>query len=382
MHDLARIHAEKAGGESILDTLEAMPFNSLIPILIETMHVKSERISPQDLLREMEQKQAFFGVSSIPQTELIRFQRLFFQIMPQRFESVQLPPIAPLGLCTALTKLGQNERLATIRKSEVISDSTLALAVQAALRRKRQSADPDHAVREVHLAAFHRLLRLQQFDPERHWSQHFEILGLLSTGRHAGKNSLRNDTIRAHIQLWIDLFRHLNGQGYQFNQVLFTFSSVPLMEWILERYGADRAEINRHSLNAFYDHFAEYHIPLPRRPLSVEELEGELSEDEIGRTLLRRLRQFEAEVLEPLRAANPDVHFCYETDRKLGLGYYNGICFHGFAVNRNGQQFDLIDGGASDWVGQMLSDRREITVTSSFGVEIGISQFRQTDGKT
>ena len=136
--DLAKVHARKAGQAELPQVLGQMSFNSLTPILVETMRKKSESIGPGDLLREAEGKCEFFGPSAISQRELCRFQQVYFDGMPENFESIQLPPIAPLGICTALTKLGQNERLTTIRKSEVISDSTLALAVQAAIRRKQQ----------------------------------------------------------------------------------------------------------------------------------------------------------------------------------------------------------------------------------------------------
>ena len=174
--DLAKVHAQKVGQMELPQILADMPFNSLTPILVEAMRQKSEQIGPGDLLREAEAKSEFFGSSAISQKEFCRFQQLYFEGMPDHFESIQLPPVAPLGICTALTKLGQNERLTTIRKSEVISDSTLALAVQAAIRRKQQCASLEGVYGNVSLATFHRLLRLQKFDPVKKWSQHFEIL--------------------------------------------------------------------------------------------------------------------------------------------------------------------------------------------------------------
>lgn len=369
--DLAKVHARKVGQTELPQVLADMPFNSLTPILVETMRQKSERIGPGDLLREAEAKCEFFGPSAISQKELCQFQRIYFQGMPDSFDSIQLPPIAPQGICTALTKLGQNERLTTIRKSEVISDSTLALAVQAAIRRKQQCTSPEGVYGDVSFATFHRLLRLQKFDPEKKWSQHFEILGTITTGRRKGKNSFRNDTIRTHVQMWIDFFHRLNQNGYAYRNILFTFSSVALMEWILEEYGIRREEVNQNSLKGGYDFFEVYRIPLPRQIESVREIQSRIPE-----SLFKQLLRFEQEVLEPLRQANPQIRFCYEMDRKLGLGYFNGICFHGFATNLRGEQFDLIDGGSSDWVGQMLSDKHEVTVTSSFGVEVGIAQFR------
>jgi len=370
--DLAKVHAKKVGQTELPQVLADIPFNSLTPILVEAMRQKAEKIGPRDLLREAEVKSEFFGPSAISQKELCRFQQLFFEGMPDDFESIQLPPIAPLGICSAVTKLGQNERLTTIRKSEVISDSTLTLAVQAAIRRKQQCVSPEGVYADVSFATFHRLLRLQKFDPEKKWSQHFEILGTITTGRRKGKNSFRNDTIRKHVQMWIDFFARLNQGDYAYRDILFTFSSVALMEWILEAYGVCREEVNQNSLKGGYDYFEAYRIPIPRQITTVREIQ-----DMIPDGLYKQLLRFEQEVLEPLRSTNPHISFCYEMDRKLGLGYFNGVCFHGFATNLQGERFDLIDGGSSDWVGQMLSDKHEVTITSSFGVEVGIAQFRK-----
>lgn len=373
---MAKTHARKAGREDLTEFLSSIPFNSLTPILVETMRSKSEMIDATDLLREAEAKKDFFFISDISQKELCRFRQLYFQIMPDYFESVQLPPIAPLGICTALTKLGQNERLATIRKSEVISDSTLALAMQAAILRKQQCKD-GRIYQDVSLASFHRLLRLQRFDPEKRWSQHFEILGTITTGRRKGKNSFRNEAIRAHVKMWIDFFNVLNANDYDYQNIQFTFSSVDLMEWIVDRFDISREEVNKNSLKDAFDYFESYDVSLPRKICSIRELRDILCESKETENIYKQLVQFEEDVLEPLRKSAPHVDFRYELDRKLGFGYFNGICFHGYAVNSSGEQFDLIDGGSSDWVGQMLSDKHEVTVTSSFGVEVGIAQFKK-----
>ncbi len=60
--------------------------------------------------------------------------------------------------------------------------------------------------------------------------------------------------------------------------------------------------------------------------------------------------------------------------RKAGLGYYNGICFHIYS-NVNDNKIQLSDGGVSDWCAQLLSDHNEQTVTSGFGAELILKLF-------
>ena len=63
-------------------------------------------------------------------------------------------------------------------------------------------------------------------------------------------------------------------------------------------------------------------------------------------------------------------------NRKLGFGYFTGLCFHGYATTAAGEEVDLIDGGVSDWTAQLLSDRHELTVSSSLGAELAVRLFR------
>ncbi|MBQ9934364.1 MAG: hypothetical protein IJO70_00775 [Lachnospiraceae bacterium] len=372
---LADIHARKYGYDEMLEDLNNLPFNSLIPILVGVMQGKVESIMPNDIMKDMNEKMEIYGPSNISQLELTKFRTLFYKIMPSCFDTIQLPPVSPLGLCTSMTKLGQNERLTTIRKSEVVSDSTLYLALYAATLRKKQ-CDKGDIYQELNLSTFHRLLRLQKFEASRKWSQHFEILGTISTGRRKGKNSFKNEIIYMHINMWISFLKVLNSNGYYYGDIEFLFSFIPLIEWIIDEYGIERNEINRNSLNSNYDFFDSYNIDINKRIDSINELSDVLNQNEEGCKILKLLRIFEREVLIPLKNENPNISFGYEVNRKLGLGYFNGICFHGYARNRNNQRFDLIDGGVSDWVGQMTNDNKEVTVTSSFGVEVGIMQFR------
>ena len=83
--DLAKVHAQKLGQPNLSEHLVAMPFNSLVPILVDTMARKSEQISAIELLREAEMKSAFFAPSNIAQKELCQFQQFFFSSDAQEF---------------------------------------------------------------------------------------------------------------------------------------------------------------------------------------------------------------------------------------------------------------------------------------------------------
>jgi hypothetical protein len=88
-------------------------------------------------------------------------------MLPADFDGLALSPVTPLGTCAAVGAADRNRVLSTVRSSEIVSDPTNVLALEAAARR-RGGADA------VHLAACHRALRNQQFDaPDA--AAHFEL---------------------------------------------------------------------------------------------------------------------------------------------------------------------------------------------------------------
>jgi len=66
------------------------------------------------------------------------------------FEAVELSPVAPLGMCSAVALASQNKIVSTARGTEVASDPTNVLALECA-RRLRDEGAP-----HVRLATSHR----------------------------------------------------------------------------------------------------------------------------------------------------------------------------------------------------------------------------------
>ena len=98
--------------------------------------------------------------------------------------------MTPLGTCGALGPVDQNRIVSTIRSSEVVSDPTNVLALEAARQRR---STPD----DVHLAAHHRVLRAQRFLPG--FSAHFALLALVSSGRDRGSSVTELGLLRRHL---------------------------------------------------------------------------------------------------------------------------------------------------------------------------------------
>jgi hypothetical protein len=125
---------------------------------------------------------------------LARVEAALWEQLPPEFAGVELSPVAPLGTCSAVATTSQNRIVSTVRGTEVLSDPTNALAVEAAIRRRTTNDGG------VDLAASHRVVRAQAMDPG--YSAHFRLFALVSSRRDSG--SARTETVMLidHLGFW------------------------------------------------------------------------------------------------------------------------------------------------------------------------------------
>jgi hypothetical protein len=108
---------------------------------------------------------------------------------------VDLSPVTPLGTCSAVATVDQHRVISTIRGSEVLSDPTNVLALEAAARRKRSPTAM------VDLAACHRVIRAQPFHGAGVF-QHFRMFVLVSSGRDRGSGATEAAMLTSHVRFW------------------------------------------------------------------------------------------------------------------------------------------------------------------------------------
>jgi hypothetical protein len=116
-------------------------------------------------------------------------------LLPDEFAGVDLSPVAPLGTCSAVGPVSQDRVISTTRGSEVVSDATNVLALEAASRRQRTGAP------SVSLACCHKVLRGQPFDRPGLF-QHFRLFALVTSARDRGSGRTEAAMLTAHLQFW------------------------------------------------------------------------------------------------------------------------------------------------------------------------------------
>jgi hypothetical protein len=112
--------------------------------------------------------------------------------------------VTPLGTCTSVGAVDQNRIVSTVRSSEVVSDPSNVLALEAALRRRS-------GVDQAHLASSHRVLRAQRFVGSDDFA-HFVIFALVSSARDSGSARTEAQMLFMHLDFWQQVLSDLLGR--------------------------------------------------------------------------------------------------------------------------------------------------------------------------
>ena len=201
-------------GPDVLRLLEReLTQSELTTLLLSVSATRAGRVSPSRLLAGSRFTQP---AKSDPRA-LSALEHQLWGFLPGDFEGLELSPVAPLGVCAAMAGVNQNRIMSTVRGSEVVSDATNVLAVEAARRRKER---PSPA---VHLAASHRLLRTQHFGADA--SAHFRLFSLVSSTRDRGSGDAQAELVAVHLNYWAEALNAVLSPGLHWHVDYTVFRS-------------------------------------------------------------------------------------------------------------------------------------------------------------
>ncbi|NIK55637.1 hypothetical protein [Kribbella shirazensis] len=167
--------------------------SELQSVLLDVTRERAAKVKPSRLLQRWKQDR-FVWPSTVDPRELVKTQQRLWELLPEKFAGVQLSPVAPLGTCSAVATINQHQVVSTIRGTEVASDPTNELAIEAAVRRR---AGQDR----VHLATCQRVVRAQPFDAPG-LTAHFELFALVSSARDTGSCRTEAELLIDHLSFW------------------------------------------------------------------------------------------------------------------------------------------------------------------------------------
>jgi hypothetical protein len=211
-----------------------LPAHELWSLLLGVLEARASRRTPATL-REQWKTDRFVQPCYLDQRALHELDSHLLAAAAD-FEAVELSPVAPLGVSSAIALASQNKVLSTARGTEVVSDPTNVLALECA---KRLSEDRRLHVR---LATSHRCVRTQAVPNHPGFAAHFRIFCLASAGHERENREFVAGALIEHINTHLAALERLGQSGYSIERravrLLATDQNVQLAERIAARVGA------------------------------------------------------------------------------------------------------------------------------------------------
>jgi hypothetical protein len=185
-----------------------LPASRLWSLLLDVVEARAAGRRYGELVEQWD-RDRFVQPAIVDQRSLVEVDRHLLGATAA-FESIELSPVAPLGVCTLMGHASQNKVLSALRGTEVVSDPTNVLALECARRLRR---DPATVVR---LATSHRCVRAQPIPKGRGFTANFRIFCLVSAGLERQNHGFVVDAMAEHINTMRHALDHLEQHGFAF----------------------------------------------------------------------------------------------------------------------------------------------------------------------
>jgi hypothetical protein len=186
-----------------------LPASEVWSMLLGVLEERARQRTPASLCQQWE-RDRFVQPSYIDQRTLNELDGHLLAAAGA-FEAVELSPVAPLGVASAVALASQNKIVSTIRGTEVVSDPTNVLALECA---RRLRADPKAHVR---LATSHRCVRAQPFPKLPGYAAHFRLFCMASAGHERESHAFTVDSLVEHVRTHLAALDRLEQHGYSFS---------------------------------------------------------------------------------------------------------------------------------------------------------------------
>jgi hypothetical protein len=187
---------------------DGLPASRLWSLLLDVAETRAVRRRPADLVEQWD-RDRFVQPAIVDQRSLIEVDRHLLATA-SAFESIELSPVAPLGVCSTMGHASQNKVLSALRGTEVVSDPTNVLALECARRLRRDAATT------VRLATSHRCVRAQQIPKRRGLTANFRIFCLASAGVERQNHAALVDAVVEQITCMLQGLDQLEQHGFAF----------------------------------------------------------------------------------------------------------------------------------------------------------------------
>jgi hypothetical protein len=187
---------------------DGLPASRLWSLLLEVAEARAAGRRPSDLVVQWD-RDRFVRPAIVDQRSLLEVDRQLLAAA-DAFEAIELSPVAPLGVCSIMGSVSQNNVLSALRGTEVVSDPTNVMALECA---RRLRSDPATVVR---LATSHRCVRAQEIPKRPGHTAHFRIFCLVSAGLEQQNHAFLVAAVGEHMTTMLRALDRLEQHGFVF----------------------------------------------------------------------------------------------------------------------------------------------------------------------
>jgi hypothetical protein len=176
--------------------------------LLDVAEARATGRRPTELVEQWN-RDRFVQPATVDQRSLVEVDRHLLGAA-SAFESIELSPVAPLGVCAIMGHASQNKVLSALRGTELVADPTNVMALECARRLHR---DPAAVVR---LATSHRCVRAQPIPKRRGLTANFRIFCLASAGLERQNHAFVVDAMVEQMKTMLHAMDQLEQHGFAF----------------------------------------------------------------------------------------------------------------------------------------------------------------------
>lgn len=182
----------------LLEQLLCLSPSDVNSLLIAYYEALANQQTPARLLKTF-QKNRFARPSDL---ESLSYHALELELLSLAKQNLIYPILlssaAPFGSCSALGPISQNRVVSATRGTEILSDATNVLAMQAALTIKEITDEKSTQRQPLHLCSTDRLVRAQMFKGAAQLAQ-FGLFSVVSAGRDTGSYRCEKDLLKKQL---------------------------------------------------------------------------------------------------------------------------------------------------------------------------------------
>lgn len=311
-----RILAENNIVDGFNALAETMPQSDLQSLLLEVYNIRARSITAKNILQQYQQNRFVRPAKTDPR-QLLAFDSLAYSMLPPEYQILALSPVCPFGTTTAVAPHSQDIVLTTVRNTEVCSDSTGVMALEATTQRKLLLQQPNSKTQRVKLCCSQRMIRTQPVNNPDFYP-HFQLFSLCIAGKDEGSHQFELNTLDEIIRYYYKL----------------------LFQYLITNTGIE-----------------------PKIKITIATRETTLA------TKIKTL-------LSTNSHDQSNLTFIIENDPTENWNYYSQLRFRFFITNNDHQDFFILDGGDTNWTQQLLNNKKERYMISGLGSELLINSFK------